>query len=99
MAQMMMTMQGYRQISELMVNLAAEVCEGRLLMLQAGGYSAPYVPYCTAAAVEPLLGVDLGIVDLYAASAELERSQTILTQDTQRALQDALAWHQQWWKL
>ena len=99
MAQMMMTMQGYRQISELMVNLAAEMCEGRLLMLQAGGYSAPYVPYCTAAAVEPLVGVDLGIVDLYAASAELERCQTILTQDTQRALEDAKAWHQQWWKL
>jgi len=68
MAQMMMTMQGYRQISQLMVGLAAEVCDGRLLMLQAGGYSAPYVPYCTAAAVEPLLGVDLGIVDLYAGS-------------------------------
>jgi acetoin utilization deacetylase AcuC-like enzyme len=99
MAQMMMTMRGYRQISELMVDLTAEVCEGRLLMLQAGGYSAPYVPYCTAAAVEPLLGVDLGIVDLYATSAELERCQSILTPDTQRALQDARAWHKQWWKL
>lgn len=99
MAQMMMTMQGYRRISEIMVGLAAEVCDGRLLMLQAGGYSAPYVPYCTAAAIEPLLGVDLGIVDLYAGSSELERSQSILTPDTQRALEDARSWHRQWWKI
>ncbi|HYU72927.1 MAG TPA: hypothetical protein VEL31_09625, partial [Ktedonobacteraceae bacterium] len=69
------------------------------LMLQAGGYSAPYVPYCTAAAVEPLLGVDLGIVDLYAGSSELECCQTILTLDTQRSLEDARVWHRQWWKI
>ena len=99
MAQMMMTMQGYRQLSELMVALAAEVCDGRLLMLQAGGYSTAYVPYCTAAAVEPLLESDLGIVDLYAESSELERCQSILTSDTQRAIQDARMWHRQWWKV
>ncbi len=99
MAQMMVTMQGYRHISELMLDLAEHVCEGRLLMLQAGGYSAAYVPYCTAAAVEPLLGVDLGIVDLYATSSELERCQTILTPDTQRALLDARTWHRRWWKV
>src|SRR5216683_8448135 len=47
MAHMMLTMDGFRQMSQLMLKLAEDVCDGRLLMLQAGGYSASYVPYCT----------------------------------------------------
>jgi len=98
-AQMMVTMAGFRKMSELMIALAQEVCEGRLLMLQEGGYSAAYVPYCTAAAVEPLLGLDLGIVDLYAGSSEVERGATIFTSETQRALSEARKWHKHWWKI
>src|SRR5216684_586651 len=98
-AQMMMSMAGFHQISELMVSLADDVCEGRLVMLQEGGYSAAYVPYCTVAAVEPLLGADLGITDLYAISSELERSATILTDETKHALLEARRWHKNWWPL
>ena len=98
-AQMMVTMAGFRTMSELMLALAEEVCEGRLVMLQEGGYSAAYVPYCTVAAVEPLLGIDLGIVDLYAGASELERSATIFTQETQDALMAARRWHKNWWKV
>lgn len=68
-------------------------------MLQEGGYSPAYVPYCTIAAVEPLLGVDLGIVDLYDGSSEVERSATVLTQGTQEALLAARRWHKNWWKI
>jgi acetoin utilization deacetylase AcuC-like enzyme len=96
---MMLTMHGYRQISQLMVDLAEEVCDGRLVMLQAGGYSAPYVPYCTVAAVEALMGVDLGIVDLYATAPEFERCQTIFLRETQEALMAARSWHSRWWNI
>lgn len=98
-AQMMMTMDGFRQIAQLMVDLAEDVCDGRLVMLQAGGYSAAYVPYCTVAAVEPLVGVDLGMVDLYTTSGELARCQTIFTKETQKALSAASRWHKNWWKI
>ncbi len=98
-AQMMMTMDGYRTLAALMVDLADEVCDGRLVMLQAGGYSAAYVPYCTVGAVEALADVETGIIDLYAGSAELERSQTILEPQTLDALAAARSWHRQWWKL
>ncbi|GAC1665200.1 MAG: histone deacetylase [Ktedonobacteraceae bacterium] len=98
-AQMMMSMEGFHQISKHMVELAEEVCAGRLVMLQEGGYSAAYVPYCTVAAVEPLLGVYLGITDLYATSSELERSKTILTSETLTAIKEARRWHRQWWKI
>ncbi|MBA2680195.1 MAG: class II histone deacetylase, partial [Ktedonobacteraceae bacterium] len=96
---MMMTMQGYRALSQLMVDLAEEVCNGRLVMLQEGGYSAPYVPYCAAATVEPLLGVDLGLIDLYDTAVELKRCQTVFSQDTQQALEAIHTYHKRWWRI
>ncbi len=98
-AQNMLTMDGFRSISTLMLDLAEAVCDGRLLMLQEGGYSLAYVPYCTVAAVEPLVGVDLGLVDLYAGSSEVERCMTILTQETLDALAAAKKWHSNWWNI
>jgi acetoin utilization deacetylase AcuC-like enzyme len=98
-AQMMVTQAGFRKMSELMLGLAEEVCEGRIVMLQEGGYSAAYVPYCTAAAIEPLLGVDLGIVDPNAGTAEVDRSQTVFMRETQDALIDTRKWHKNWWKI
>lgn len=98
-AQQMVTMSGFRSISQAVFDLAEEVCEGRLLMLQEGGYSLAYVPYCTVAAVEPLLGVDLGVVDLYEGSSEVERCMTILTQETRDALAAARKWHSNWWNV
>lgn len=97
--QMLVSMNGFRQMSEVMIKFADEVCAGRLVMLQEGGYSAAYVPYCTVAAVEPLMGVDLGIVDLYAGSSELDRCQSIFTDETRVALREARMWHKGWWKI
>ncbi len=98
-AQNMLTMAGFRTISMLMRDLADEVCDGRLLMLQEGGYSAAYVPYCTVAAIEPLVGLDAGLVDLYAVSSEVDRCMTILTQETRDALAVAKKWHSNWWNI
>jgi acetoin utilization deacetylase AcuC-like enzyme len=97
--QMMMTQNGFRALSTLLLDLAREVCDGRLVMLQEGGYSVAYVPYCTLAAVEPLLGVDLGVVDLYNTADEFERCSTIFTRATREALAEARDWHRHWWKL
>ncbi len=96
-AHMMVTMAGFRQMSQLMLSLAEQVCDGRLILLQAGGYSAAYVPYCTIGAIEPLVGIDLGIVDLYATSSERDRCQAILSQETLDAIASAHKWHKQWW--
>jgi acetoin utilization deacetylase AcuC-like enzyme len=98
-AQMMLTMDGYRDLSQMLVDFADQVCDGRLVMLQAGGYSAMYVPYCTLAAVEPLVGVDLGLIDPDVDTAEVERCKTVFSQDTQQALLAAQAWHQRWWNI
>ncbi|GCE24624.1 histone deacetylase [Dictyobacter alpinus] len=98
-AQMMMTMDGYRSLAAMMVDLAAEVCEGRLVFFHEGGYSAPYVPYCSVAVVEALMGVDAGIIDLYDKAPELHSCQTAFSNDSRQALQAARKWHQRWWNL
>lgn len=98
-AQQMVTMSGFHSMSQMMLDLAEEVCDGRLLLLQEGGYSLAYVPYCTVAVVEPLVGVDLGLVDLYEGSSEVERCMTIFTPETQDALAAAKKWHGNWWKI
>jgi acetoin utilization deacetylase AcuC-like enzyme len=98
-AQMMVTQSGFRKMSELMLGLAEDVCKGRLIMLQEGGYSAAYVPYCTVAAVEPLLDVDQGIIDLNVGTAEVERCETIFTKETLYALEAARTWHRNWWMI
>ncbi len=97
--QMMLTMDGYQQISQMMVHFAEQVCDGRLVMLQAGGYSASYVPYCTVGVVGPLLNSDPGLIDLNATSSEVDLCKTIFTHDTQQALLTARAWHKHWWNL
>jgi acetoin utilization deacetylase AcuC-like enzyme len=98
-AQMMVTQDGFRTMSELVLRLAENTCEGRLVLLQEGGYSAAYVPYCTVAAVEPLMGIDLGVVDLCAGTPECERSETVFAQETRDALVAARKWHKGWWNL
>lgn len=98
-AQQMVTMAGFHAMSQAMFDLAEEVCNGRLLLLQEGGYSAAYVPYCTVAVVEPLLGVDLGVVELHEDTSEVERCRTILTRETMDALAAAMKWHSNWWNV
>ena len=46
-----------------------------------------------------LPGVDPGVVDLYPGTAEVERSQTIFTQETRDAVAEARLWYKGWWNL
>jgi acetoin utilization deacetylase AcuC-like enzyme len=98
-AQMMVTQAGFRSMSELVLGLAEEICGGRLVLLQEGGYSAAYVPYCTVAAVEPLLNIDLGIIDPNEGTAEVDRCATVFSQETLDALNLSRRWHKTWWKI
>jgi acetoin utilization deacetylase AcuC-like enzyme len=50
----------YRQMTDIMTALADELCEGRIVLAQEGGYSEVYAPYCTAAIVEALTGCRIG---------------------------------------
>ena len=62
-ASMMMTSDGYRQLTQAMLAVADEVCDGRLVICHEGGYSPAYVPYCGLAIVEELAGVRTDLAD------------------------------------
>lgn len=49
------TTEGYRMMTNTMIDLAARHCDGKLVILQEGGYSETYGPYCTLAIVETLM--------------------------------------------
>ncbi len=53
----------YRALTDVLVTATGQLCGGRLVLCHEGGYSAAYVPYCGAAIVEGLLGIDPIVAD------------------------------------
>jgi acetoin utilization deacetylase AcuC-like enzyme len=62
-ASMMMTSEGYRTLTKTVLEVAAEVCRGRLVACHEGGYSPAYVPYCGLAILEEMAGIRTGLED------------------------------------
>jgi acetoin utilization deacetylase AcuC-like enzyme len=60
---MMLSSEGYRSLTRMLMEVADELCGGRLVMSHEGGYSAMYVPYCGLAVIEELSGIRTGIED------------------------------------
>jgi acetoin utilization deacetylase AcuC-like enzyme len=54
---MCLSSEAYRWMTSALMGVAAEFCDGRLVMLQEGGYSELYAPYCVLGIVESLTGV------------------------------------------
>jgi acetoin utilization deacetylase AcuC-like enzyme len=59
----------YRSMTQQVMRLADELCGGRLAFSHEGGYSEFYVPFCGAAVIETLAGINSEIVDPYAGTA------------------------------
>ena len=60
---MTVTSTGYTAMTRMLVDAAAELCGGRLVMSHEGGYSPVYVPYCGLAVLEAMSGISTGVVD------------------------------------
>ena len=58
-ARMSLTLSGYRAMTETMMAIAADCCDGRLVVTQEGGYAAQYAPYCSATVAQTLVGLGL----------------------------------------
>lgn len=59
----MMTSEGFRSLTKKMMEVAGEVCGGRLAMCHEGGYSAPTVPFFGLAVLEQLSGTRTSVTD------------------------------------
>ena len=53
-SRMMATADTFRQMTRRTMDLAREVCDGRLVMVHEGGYSEVHVPFCGHAVIEEL---------------------------------------------
>lgn len=60
---MMLHSDTYREMTRMLMEAAADLCGGRLVMSHEGGYSAAYVPYCGLAVLEQLSGIKTHIDD------------------------------------
>lgn len=56
---MSVTASGYRDMTRLLMDVADEVCEGRIMMTHEGGYSPTYVPLCGVAVLSEMSGVSI----------------------------------------
>jgi acetoin utilization deacetylase AcuC-like enzyme len=94
---MLVSMDGFRALGRHMRELADSLCEGRLLVMQEGGYSEAYTPFCTLGALEGLTGIRTPVPDPYelASASELTRAKTVFSHDTAQALDDAVAAHRE----
>jgi acetoin utilization deacetylase AcuC-like enzyme len=55
---MSVTADGFRTLTARLVETAAELCDGRLVALQEGGYSTDHMPFCVLATVEAMAGLE-----------------------------------------
>jgi acetoin utilization deacetylase AcuC-like enzyme len=60
---MMLHSDTYRQMTRMLMAVAADLCGGRIMCAHEGGYSAAYVPYCGLAVMEELSGIKTDIDD------------------------------------
>ncbi len=67
-AQMMVHSEGFRELTRIVMELAAELCNGRLVLCHEGGYSTTYVPFCGLAVLEQLSGIRTPVSDPYLAA-------------------------------
>ncbi|MBS1880401.1 MAG: class II histone deacetylase [Actinobacteria bacterium] len=57
MGRMLLHSDSFRELTRVVKEVAEEQCEGRLVVIQEGGYSPAYTPFCGVAVIEELVGV------------------------------------------
>lgn len=65
---MSVTASGFRVLTRQLMDVADEVCSGRIMMTHEGGYSPTYVPLCGVTVLSEMSGVPVDVVhELYAS--------------------------------
>lgn len=62
-ARMLLHSDSYRAMTQLMLELADELCQGRLVVVHEGGYAEACVPFCGLAVIETLAGERTDVED------------------------------------
>ncbi|WP_223422558.1 class II histone deacetylase [Tateyamaria pelophila] len=73
MGRMLATADTFRQMTSKIKDLAARLCDGKLVLVHEGGYSEPYVPFCGHAAIEALSGSAITAPDPFEKTFEVRQ--------------------------
>lgn len=97
---MIVTVPAYREMTLMFRDLANSICDGRLIVLQEGGYSNYYAPYCAAAIVEGLMSdPPRRVDDPFSPRSEAQRYTNEVGLDQRAALDAVIATQKEWWQL
>ncbi|MEZ4523956.1 MAG: class II histone deacetylase [Thermomicrobiales bacterium] len=95
---MCVTTEGYRRLAALMVNRAVRHAEGRLVVLQEGGYSETYAPYATLAIIEAMASFNPTLQEpLTHDRIVAQPHHTEIGLDARSAIDSAIAHHRKHW--
>ena len=64
---MLITAEGYKTLTRKLMDVADEVCGGKLMMTHEGGYNATYAPFCGLFVLQELSGVTNSPIHLHMA--------------------------------
>ncbi|KGE67604.1 MULTISPECIES: class II histone deacetylase [Pseudomonas] len=84
MGRMQLSSSSFRWMTEQLLAQAEQLCGGRLVAIHEGGYSASYVPFCGAAVIEALSGIQSGLVDPVGFVLDAQPGQVLNADQRQR---------------
>lgn len=97
---MSVTAGGYRAMCHIMIDLANELCDGRMVLAQEGGYSEVYAPYCTLAIIETLAEYRSGIEEpVNQERADRWPQSRAVGHDARAAIDAVKRFHDERWEL
>ena len=76
----LLSMAGFRHLGQTARELASELCNGRLLLCQEGGYAITYTGFCMFAVTEGVLGVENPMEDPLAYDATIEKPEVAMAE-------------------
>ncbi len=95
---MCLTTDGYRAMTTALRAVADDCCDGRLALLQEGGYAEFYAPYCTLAILEALADARTGVEEPFPPERVAAMPQTLsLSLDAAAALEQVRRAQQRYW--
>lgn len=91
---MMLSADAYGSLTNSLIRLADEVCSGKLVAIQEGGYSPFHVPFCGLRVLEAMTGFDTGIKDPFDWLDDQYGQE--LSVEQERTLKDLKRAHSRW---
>ena len=97
---MLVSANGFRRMTRAAMELAEELCGGKLVLVHEGGYSQSYAPICGLAVIEELLGVSTDLLGISGqAMTDRLRPSREVGLDAERALGEVIEQQSRYWDL